>query len=89
MYNEARTIFDDMRKAGCKANVVTYTSLMIAYSNAGTTFHTLNISQLSCWGKSDMKNEMKNESPWTSIYLIRIYIFSFHSIRTVTDRYVR
>jgi pentatricopeptide repeat protein len=35
MYNEACVVFDDMQGAGCKRNVVTYTGLLFAYSNAG------------------------------------------------------
>lgn len=49
MYNEAREIFDDMQKAGCNPNVVTYTSLSLAYSNAGLLLHTLNPKSFACF----------------------------------------
>jgi hypothetical protein len=45
MYTEACEVFDDMHRAGCKPNVVTYTGLLFAYSNAGLTILTLHFSQ--------------------------------------------
>jgi hypothetical protein len=35
MHREAREVFEEMKKSGCSPNVVTYTSLVYAYSNAG------------------------------------------------------
>lgn len=45
MYSESCEILGDMQKAGCKPTVVTYTSLLFAYSNAGPIIYTFHFSQ--------------------------------------------
>lgn len=47
MHSEARAIFDDMQKSGCPPNVVTYTSLMHSYINAGLALLLLSPTMLS------------------------------------------